>query len=167
MEKIHQANSLRARLAKPSAPTLLGVQPEARKIRPSRFGRLHGQHPIIQGHPPVAFESGLECRFLDCVVVASSFESIRSQPVTIHYRVSGCSRPGRYTPDFQLKMSAPIAVCGVQLQRRCFVEVKPLSVALEQESQLRHKFSAVLLAMSVSVVLITDADLDMTGWRHG
>jgi len=49
MNEIHQANSLRARLAVSSTLNLLGVQPEGRKIRPSRYGRLHGQHPVVKG----------------------------------------------------------------------------------------------------------------------
>jgi len=167
MNEIHQANSLRARLAVSSTLNLLGVQPEGRKIRPSRYGRLHGQHPVVKGHPPVMFESGMECRFLGRLVELKELESVRSQPVTVHFRVAGSAMPSRYTPDFQLRMFAPAVMCGLRLQRRCFVEVKPLKVALAREAELRHKFSAVQLAMGAPVVLITDADLGIPERCHG
>lgn len=163
MNKQEQAHSLRARLVESVGIELLGVQPEARRIRPSRYGRLHGQHPVMPGHPAVLFESGLESLFLDRAVELAGFESVRAQPVTIHYKMEGSARANRYTPDFLLQIAAPLCLCGVLLQRRSFIEVKPLEVALEAEVQLRHKFSAVRFAMHAAPVLITDADLTMWG----
>lgn len=140
---------------------ILRVQLDARMIPLSRSRHVRGWHPVRPGHRPIAFESKLEARLITRLSELPELSSIRSQPVTIHYRYGGVRR--RYTPDFFVELAeAPPELAKLGFGQRTFVEVKQLKRSLRAGEQLAHKFAALRLACDCPVALVTDWDLSPT-----
>lgn len=156
-----EAQRLRGRLTAPIDPAqieILRVQPEARVIPLSYSRHVRGWHPVRPGHGSIAYESKLEATLITRLARFAALVSIRSQPVTVHYRQAGLR--GRYTPDFLVMLSqvpAELAALGFGLQT--YIEVKPLWRSLRNEARLARQFAALRTASGLPVVLVTSWDL--------
>lgn len=165
-----EADRLRGRLATPVDPVdiqILRVQPDARVIPLSRSRHVRGWHPVRPGHRMVAYESKLEARVITRLATLPELVSVRTQPITVHFRQAGVR--GRYTPDLLVELSlVPLELARMGFGLQTYVEVKPLKRSLRVEAQLVRKFAALRLASSCPVVLVTDWDLssDAREVRH-
>lgn len=137
---------------------ITAVHDVARTIPPSRGVHVRGFHPVLPGHPQVAFESKLERDFISEITGLPDFREIRSQPLTVSYREDG--RPRRYTPDFRLTLDrVPPALSELGLSCFTLIEMKPLSKAEAQFDQLVSKFAAIHAAAGLPIVILTDKDM--------
>ncbi|MCF7221602.1 hypothetical protein [Marilutibacter chinensis] len=156
-----EVQRLRSQLAAPVDPAefeILRAQPDARVIPLSRSRHVRGWHPVRPGHRSIAFESKLEAKLITCLAQLPELESIRSQPITVHYRCAGVR--GRYTPDFLVELSeVPPELAQLGFGLRTYVEVKPLWRSIRSETMLVRKVAALRLACKCPVVLVTDWDL--------
>ncbi len=164
MQASSDAYQLRAVLAAAPVPDrcqIRRIEHDRRVIPISRGRHVRGWHPIRPDHPPVAFESKLECKLLTALARFTELQSVVSQPVTVSYTVQGTAY--RYTPDFLVEFaSVPKVLVRLGFARRTFVEVKPLSRALHVEATLRRQFPVLRRAMQTAVILITDWDLTLS-----
>lgn len=164
MQPSLEANGLRAALAAAHFPEqcqIRRIEPDRRVIPISRGRHVRGWHPIRPGHPPVAFESKLECTLLTALARFYELRSVISQPVTVSYTVRGAAH--RYTPDFLVEFaSVPKPFAQLGFARRTYVEVKPLRRAQHVETTLRRQFPVLQRAMQTAVTLITDRDLTLS-----
>ena len=164
MQASLDAYQLRAALAVAPVPEqchIRRIEHDRRVIPISRGRHVRGWHPIRPDHPPVAFESKLECMLLTALARFGELRSVTSQPVTVSYTVQGASH--RYTPDFLVDFAdVPNPLARLGFDRRTYVEVKPLHRALHIEAALRRQFPVLRQAMQTAVTLITDWDLTLS-----
>ena len=156
-----EAQRLRSRLAAPTDSEqieILRVESEARAIPLSYAKHVRGWHPVRPGHGSIAYESKLEARLITRLSRLPELVSIRSQPVTVHYRQTGIR--GRYTPDFLVTLSrVPVELVALGFGLRTLVEVKPLWRSMRNEQRLTRQFAALRKACELPVVLMTSWDL--------
>lgn len=134
------------------------LDPKGRRIPPSRGVHLRGFHPVRVGHPQICFESKLERNFISGMAAVSELHSIRSQPITVHYRWRGQARS--YTPDFSVSLAGiPEVLRRLHFDHQTYIEIKPLSKAEALRDELIIKFRALRAATSMEVLLLTEFEV--------
>ena len=134
------------------------VDHAGRAIPPSRSGHTRGWHPVRPGHGAIPFESGLERKVIDALISHASLTAIRSQPLTVFYRLGGKAR--RYTPDFVVQFDAvPTALSILGFGATTYLEVKPHTKTVEHMDELLQRLAVIEAATRAPAVLVTERDL--------
>jgi hypothetical protein len=140
------------------------IEYKTRKIRPSHRGTLTGKVPLRAGKGMVPFESGLERDTLLWLRDEPGLTSIKAQPFTVKGWIDGLY--AWYTPDLLVTFApVPKMVAMLGFQERTIVEVKPASLADDQDVLL--KLCLARRATGIAVVLVSDFNLaEMEGCAY-